>query len=210
MRPKIKIHIAITVAVMAFIFLQSALPGDLSGAESGLLVNILHEITGIDPNILSVLVRKIAHFTEYMILGICLQKNADDWRHYLSEKNNVSSSNNYPDVRNNAREQNNAGEKNSPDRSNNNARGSNSIAHSSNSNISGCNNARASNDNADGSASAIKYSLCAWATGTIYSITDEIHQMFVPGRACAPLDMLIDSAGVAAGVIIAGMMARKK
>ena len=179
MHSKTKIHIAITIAVMAFIFLQSALPGDLSGAESGLLVNILHEITGIDPNILSVLVRKIAHFTEYMILGICLQKNADDW------KNNALGSNSI-------------------------ARSSNSIAHSSNSNISGCNNARASSDNADGSASAIKYSLCVWAVGAIYSVTDEIHQMFVPGRACAPLDMLIDSAGVAAGVIIAGMMANSK
>ena len=190
MRPKTKIHIAITVAVMAFIFLQSALPGDLSGAESGILVNILHEITKIDQDILSTLVRKIAHFTEYMILGICLQKNADDWRHYLSEKNNVSSSNNYPDVRNNACEQNNAGEKNSPDRSNNNA--------------------RSRINNADRSVSAIKYSTYAWAAGTLYAVTDEIHQLFVPGRACAPLDMLIDSAGVAAGVIIAGILRNNK
>ena len=172
MRAKIKIHIAITFAVMAFIFIQSALPGDLSGAESGLLVNILHEITGIDPNILSILVRKIAHFTEYMILGICLQKNADDWRK--------------------------------------NANSSNSNARSSNSNTGDCNNARTNSDKAYGSALAIKYSLYAWAAGAIYSVTDEIHQMFVPGRACAPLDMLIDSAGVAAGVIIAGMMASKK
>ena len=35
-----------------------------------------------------------------------------------------------------------------------------------------------------------------------YAVTDEIHQAFVPGRACAPMDVLIDSAGAATGAAL--------
>ena len=41
-----------------------------------------------------------------------------------------------------------------------------------------------------------------WAAAAIavgYAITDEIHQTFVEGRHGAPVDVLIDSAGVALG-----------
>lgn len=38
--------------------------------------------------------------------------------------------------------------------------------------------------------------------GTIFAISDEIHQYFVPGRACQVRDMLIDSVGVLIGVLI--------
>ena len=41
-----------------------------------------------------------------------------------------------------------------------------------------------------------------WAIGTIYAISDEVHQLFVEGRSCEVRDMLIDSAGVAAGVLL--------
>lgn len=34
-----------------------------------------------------------------------------------------------------------------------------------------------------------------------YSITDEIHQYFVPGRSCEILDMIIDTTGVFTGII---------
>ena len=44
--------------------------------------------------------------------------------------------------------------------------------------------------------------LWAWAVGTLYAISDELHQMFVPGRGPAVRDVCIDSAGVAAGVAI--------
>ena len=40
----------------------------------------------------------------------------------------------------------------------------------------------------------------SWIYGTLYAISDEIHQYFVPGRACQVRDMLIDSAGVLVGV----------
>lgn len=34
----------------------------------------------------------------------------------------------------------------------------------------------------------------------IYSISDEIHQHFVPGRACRVFDMFVDSCGIATGI----------
>lgn len=37
--------------------------------------------------------------------------------------------------------------------------------------------------------------------GFLYAISDEVHQLFVPGRACRILDIYIDSCGVLAGVI---------
>lgn len=36
----------------------------------------------------------------------------------------------------------------------------------------------------------------------VYCISDEIHQSFVPGRACQLRDMLIDTAGILSGTVI--------
>jgi VanZ family protein len=36
----------------------------------------------------------------------------------------------------------------------------------------------------------------------LYSISDEIHQIFVPGRACRIFDILVDSIGILFGVLI--------
>lgn len=38
--------------------------------------------------------------------------------------------------------------------------------------------------------------------GVLYAVSDEIHQYFVPGRSCDVRDMLIDSAGVAVGILL--------
>lgn len=38
--------------------------------------------------------------------------------------------------------------------------------------------------------------------GGFYAITDEIHQLFVPGRSGRILDVLIDTAGVITGIFI--------
>ena len=130
-----KLHIFITIAIMVFIFIQSALPGHVSGAESSFFVSMLHELTHVDFDVLSLIVRKTAHFTEYLILGISLAVNVMDWR---------------------------------------------------------------KSKEADLSTFALWRT--AWLIGTIYAVTDEIHQYFVPERACAVTDMLIDSAGVAVGV----------
>jgi VanZ family protein len=40
----------------------------------------------------------------------------------------------------------------------------------------------------------------ALALGIAYAVSDEIHQTFVPGRAGAPLDVVIDAVGVACGI----------
>ena len=44
--------------------------------------------------------------------------------------------------------------------------------------------------------------LMAWGVGALYALTDEFHQMFVGGRHPALLDVVIDSAGVLAGVLV--------
>lgn len=38
--------------------------------------------------------------------------------------------------------------------------------------------------------------------GFLYAISDEVHQLFVPGRACRILDIYIDSCGVLLGVML--------
>ena len=43
----------------------------------------------------------------------------------------------------------------------------------------------------------------AWLIGSLYAITDELHQIFVPGRSCEIKDMCIDSCGALAGVFLA-------
>ena len=43
--------------------------------------------------------------------------------------------------------------------------------------------------------------LWAWGVGTVYAITDELHQHFVGGRYPAVTDVLIDSSGVLAGLL---------
>ena len=58
--------------IMAFIFVQSALPADLSSEESGFFVERICRILKADPEIITVVVRKAAHFCEYLVLGISL------------------------------------------------------------------------------------------------------------------------------------------
>ena len=41
----------------------------------------------------------------------------------------------------------------------------------------------------------------AFALGALYAVSDELHQVFVPGRMGSPLDVGIDTVGVACGVL---------
>lgn len=41
----------------------------------------------------------------------------------------------------------------------------------------------------------------AFITCVLYAVSDEIHQLFVPGRSCEFLDVLIDSAGALLGIL---------
>ncbi len=49
---------------------------------------------------------------------------------------------------------------------------------------------------------ALRDELPALAIGIAYAVTDELHQHFVPGRVGSPLDVAIDSAGVAVGIAL--------
>jgi len=42
----------------------------------------------------------------------------------------------------------------------------------------------------------------AWFVVVAYAITDEVHQLFVPNRQGSPWDVLIDSIGGAAGLLV--------
>ncbi len=43
--------------------------------------------------------------------------------------------------------------------------------------------------------------LYSFAIGLLYAVSDEIHQLFVDGRACRVFDVFIDSLGVVSGII---------
>jgi VanZ family protein len=49
---------------------------------------------------------------------------------------------------------------------------------------------------------ALRREPLAILAGSAYAVTDEIHQAFVSGRHASPLDWLIDTAGVVAGVLL--------
>jgi VanZ family protein len=42
----------------------------------------------------------------------------------------------------------------------------------------------------------------AFIFSVLYSVTDEIHQIFVPGRGCRFTDVMIDAAGAALGILL--------
>ena len=46
------------------------------------------------------------------------------------------------------------------------------------------------------------YFYLAGIFGVLYAISDELHQLFSSGRACSPVDMLIDSCGLILGVLL--------
>lgn len=137
-RKKRLFPLVITILIMAFIFLQSALPADLSKEESNLIVQALIEFLHVDPKILSFAVRKCAHFTEYLLFGLSLFATVREYDPVRLERNEQWQ----------------------------------------------------------------RTALLSWGIGALYALTDEVHQAFVPGRSCEIRDMLIDSCGVAAGVLI--------
>ena len=49
---------------------------------------------------------------------------------------------------------------------------------------------------------AVAHEPTAVLLGSLYAVTDEVHQAFVPGRDGSPLDWLLDTVGAAAGVLI--------
>ena len=163
------IWIILTLAMMAFIFIQAALPGEVSGSESNVIVQILAQITGADPESLSFGVRKAAHFTEYMILGGLLMMDAAGWRRRTAETATTPA----------------ATTSRAPE-------------------------STATPASAPGPQPTPARLACAWLVAALYAVSDEIHQYFVPERACALMDMGIDSAGAAAGVLIVALILTRK
>jgi VanZ family protein len=49
---------------------------------------------------------------------------------------------------------------------------------------------------------ALRSAPLALLAGSAYAVTDEVHQVFVSGRHGSALDWLIDTIGVAAGVLV--------
>ena len=115
---------------MLLIFLMSSFDATESTNQSNFIVNIITNIFKIENiELLSFIIRKLAHFTEYLILGF-LTIN-------MLNKNDISK----------------------------------------------------------------KY-LISILICIIYATSDEIHQIFVPGRACQIRDILIDSIGSITGVYL--------
>jgi VanZ family protein len=48
-----------------------------------------------------------------------------------------------------------------------------------------------------------KIALLGWMIGSLYGLSDEIHQYFVPGREASVMDLFFDSIGTLIGTIIA-------
>ena len=77
---KTKLHILITILIMLFIFWQSAMPAAVSELESDSIVSRLAEWLQADEDLVSFVVRKSAHFTEFLILGVSLFLTVRDLR----------------------------------------------------------------------------------------------------------------------------------
>lgn len=58
-------------------------------------------------------------------------------------------------------------------------------------------------------ASARRAMVLAVVIASAYGVTDEFHQLFVPGRACDPVDWLVDTAGATLGALIAWRALRR-
>ena len=115
---------------MFLIFLMSSFDATESTNQSNFIVNIITNIFKIENiELLSLIIRKLAHFTEYLILGLLVAN--------MFTKNNINN------------------------------------------------------------LYLISIILCI-----IYATSDEIHQLFVPGRACQLRDILIDSIGSITGVYL--------
>lgn len=141
------IKLGLLILVMALIFYFSAQPADDSTVQANFVLDIIYKIYSLialknplDYESFSLIfftpVRKLAHFTEFMVLGIVSYINADEY----FDKNKV----------------------------------------------------------------IISIFFCA-----IYAVSDEIHQIFVPGRACALLDMCIDTCGACLGIFLIHLVIKR-
>ncbi|MDX9692500.1 MAG: VanZ family protein [Acholeplasmataceae bacterium] len=72
-----RFSLILSILITLFIWGNSMLPADLSGASSGFIVGLVSDVLNIikldvDDDTLSLIIRKLAHFTEFFFLGISL------------------------------------------------------------------------------------------------------------------------------------------
>ena len=144
-RNNIVLSLLLVIAVMVMIFCFSAQTGQQSGAMSGQItrwvLNLVvpgfedfsQETQGKLCSIVGLIVRKLAHFSEYALLGFSLMLHI----HQIQKKTLVR----------------------------------------------------------------LPW-LWAWGIGTLYAASDEFHQSFVADRGPSVFDVMIDSSGVIAGVLV--------
>lgn len=148
---RFQLYMLLTILVMVFIFIQSALTADVSTQESNLIVLSVARLLDADVDTVSFVVRKCAHGAEFLVLGILLFLTVKEW--LLKRAGRTGSA---------------------PDR-----------------------------------LSAVGFFI-AWGIGTAYAVSDEIHQLFVPGRSCELRDVLIDTAGVLIGAGVCRWVSGKR
>ena len=171
---------------MVFIFVQSALPADLSSEESGVIVDwimrVMEDILPFGRETVVFAVRKGAHFTEYLILGAVLVPAVKEWRaaSRLPLSGSSATSSELPDAGAGAPEA-----------------------------AFGLFPTGGAPETAFGLLTTSGAPV-SWLIGTAYAMTDEFHQAFVPGRSCEFRDMVIDSCGVLTGVLAANLAGRIK
>lgn len=135
---KNKLSIILVIIWALIIFIMSSFNAEESANQSNFIVNIIASIFNINNiSLLSLIIRKLAHFTEYLILGVLVIN--------MFTKNNVRK------------------------------------------------------------AYLLSILLCI-----IYATSDEIHQIFTPGRACQIKDILIDSIGSITGIYLFKLLKKRK
>lgn len=126
---KNKLNIILVLIWMLLIFLMSSYNANMSSEQSGVIVNFIANILNINNlELLSLIIRKLAHYTEYLILGLLVVNLLKDYHN--------------------------------------------------------------------------KYLVISIIICILYATSDEIHQLFVPGRSCQFLDILIDTLGSITGTYL--------
>lgn len=132
---KNKISLLLVILWMIFIFVMSSFDATSSSNQSNFIVDIIISIINIkDIGLLSLIIRKLAHFIEYFILGILVINFITRYDKKI----------------------------------------------------------------------IIAILLCI-----IYATSDEIHQIFVPGRSCQIIDIMIDSLGSIMGIYLYKLITKK-
>ena len=120
------ISLILVIIWMVIIFILSSFDATSSSGQSGIIVNFISSVTNIDNlSLLSKIVRKLAHFTEYFILGLLVYNLIKNYN---------------------------------------------------------------------------KKTYIAIIICILYAVSDELHQILVPGRSCQILDIIIDSLGSMLGI----------